>query len=99
MRPEPPVGTPALLLAEGRILEAVASEPVLLGTLPELARQLDLRTADLAMALRELQWVSWVVAHVQADGRLAVRLERRSAERRQSVSIERRGAQPPAWTM
>ena len=95
---EPGIGTPDLLLAEGRILEAVASGAVLLGTLDELARQLGVRTDDLRIALRELQWVNWIVVHVQAAGRLAIRLERRAPERRQPIPVERRGVQPPVWT-
>lgn len=99
MGEESRVGTPDLLLAEGRVLEAVASEAVLLGTLEELARHLGVRTGDLRIALRELQWVGWIVVHVQAAGRLAVRLERRSPERQRSIVVERRGAQPPVWTL
>ena len=99
MGPEPSIGTPNLLLAEGRILEAVASESVLLGTPEELARQLGVRADDFRIALRELQRVSWIVAHLQPAGRLAVRLERRSAERQRTTAIERRGTQPPVWTL
>ena len=92
------VGTPNLLLVEGRVLEAVASGSVLLGTPDELAGQLGVRTGDLRIALRELQWVGWIVVHVQPAERLTVRLERRSTERQHAIAVERRGAQPPVWT-
>jgi len=93
------LGTPDLLLAEGRVLEAVASGSVLLGTPEELARQLGVRSDNLRIALHELQRVSWIVVHVQPAGRLAVRLERRSPERQPAIGIERRGVQPPVWTI
>ena len=99
MGEESRVGTPDLLLAEGRVLEAVASGTVLHGTPEELARQLGVRPDDLRIALHELQRVSWIVAHVQPTGRLAVRLERRSPERRPTIATERRGVQPPVWTI
>ena len=93
------IGTPDLLLAEGRVLEAVASGSVLLGTPEELARQLGVRTDNLRIALHELQRVSWIVVHVQPTGRLSVRLERRTPEGRRAIAVERRGAQPPVWTL
>ncbi len=99
MGEESRAGTPDLLLAEGRVLETVASGSILLGTPEELARQLGVRLGDLRIALRELQWVGWIVVHVQAAGRLIVRLERRSSEGQRAITVERRGAQPPLWTL
>lgn len=99
MAEESLIGTPNLLLTEGRVLEAVASGSVLLGTPDELAGQLGVRTRDLRIALRELQWVGWIVVHVQPAERLTVRLERRSPESQQVIPVERRGAQPPIWTL
>ena len=86
-RPRPSVpGT--VLVAQGRLLDAVADGAVLCGTTDELAGRLDVSIAAFRAALRELAAARWIVAQTQPDGRLTVRWERR--QHRAPVPLERR---------
>ncbi len=97
--PAPP-RDPAVVRAEGRLLDAVASGLVLEGTLAELAQTLGVHAAPLRMALRELCSVGWVAARTHPANRLTVRLERRLAgQQRPSVPFERRRGSQDAWTL
>ena len=77
-----------LVLAEGRIADAVVRDLVMLGTAGELARRLGVSTRAFRMALRELTQAGWVVVDEGPGGRLTVRWERR--QRREPVAVERR---------
>ena len=86
-RPRPSVpGT--VLVAQGRLLDAVADGAVLCGTTDELAGRLDVSIAAFRAALRELAAARWIVAQTEPDGRLTVRWERR--QHRAPVPLERR---------
>jgi DNA-binding MarR family transcriptional regulator len=84
---------PGLVLAQGRVFEAVAGGLVLSGTAEALARRLGVRTGNLRAAVRELRAIGWIAVRAHPDGRLTVRLERRA--RQVPVAVERRAASRP----
>jgi hypothetical protein len=75
-----PSGTPCLpdaaagvLVAQGRVLEAVADGAELRGTPVRLARRLGVGAADLAAAVREAEGVGWLAVERGPGRHLAVR--------------------------
>ena len=84
-----------LILAQGRIVDAVADGVVLVGTADELAGQLLLGVAEFWVAVEELAGVGWLVVTPAPGGRLRVRCERRSANQPAPGVIERR--RPRYW--
>lgn len=87
------------MLGQGRILEALAGDDVVLvGTLERLGRRFGLTPEELRGCLRELVRVGWVAVQTQPFGRLSVRLERRSPNLQQVVTEGRRGVQD-AWRL
>ncbi|MFN8632422.1 MAG: hypothetical protein U0893_01105 [Chloroflexota bacterium] len=87
------------MLAEGRILEALADEDVVLaGTLERLSRKFQLSTDDFRQCLRDLVRAGWIAVQTQPFGRLTVRLERRSGADA-PVFRERRQRGPNAWPL
>lgn len=87
------------VLGQGRILEALAGDDVVLvGTLERLGRRFGLTPEELRGCLRELVRVGWVAVQTQPFGRLSVRLERRSPNLQQVVTERRRGVQD-AWRL
>ena len=78
----------AVLIAQGRLVDAVAGGAVLCGSTDELAGQLDVSAAAFRAALKTLIAARWIVAQTQPDGRLTVRWERR--QHRALVPLERR---------
>lgn len=87
------------VLGQGRILEALAGDDVVLvGTLERLGRRFGLTPEELRGCLRELVRVGWVAVQTQPFGRLSVRLERRSPNLQQVVTEGRRGVQD-AWRL
>jgi DNA-binding FadR family transcriptional regulator len=86
--PAEPARRSRRLLAQGRIVDAVAADLVVAGSAEELARRLGVGTRAFRSALRELVAVGWVVVNEGPAGRLAVRWERR--QRRVPVAVERR---------
>ena len=80
-----------MLIAQGRLVDAIADGAVLRGSTDELAERLDVSDGALRAALKELAAAQWIVAQTELDGRLTVRWERRqhhvpvAAERRRSA--------------
>jgi DNA-binding GntR family transcriptional regulator len=74
LRGPPEPGAPAILAAEGRLLDAVADGTVLRGTAAELAARLGVRAAVVRAALAELAAAGWIVVEADEAGRLVVRL-------------------------
>src|SRR5262245_31278039 len=99
MEQSPSPHDPAVVRAEGRVLDVVAGGSVLEGTLRQLARLLDVKTGALRRALRELRSVGWVAARTYPADRVIVRLERRTPGRHQRVPVERRQRSQDAWTL
>ncbi len=99
MNQPPTLDEAAVILAAGRIFEAVAAGLVFVGTLDEVARQIGVGAQELRVALRELRAVGWVAAQTQPGARLTVRAERRSFDRQHAVTVERRQADQDAWPL
>jgi len=75
------------VVAEGRLVDAVADGTVLRGTPATLARQLGISAGDLLAAIEELTAVGWVMLEVGSQGELSARWmddlpPNRSAQRR-----------------
>jgi len=88
------------VVAQGRIVEAVADGTVLVGTLDRLARRFDLAPDDLRACLRQLVRVGWVAVHTEPFGRLTIRLERRTEQPESApVTRELRRGVPDAWRL
>ena len=68
---------PAPLLAQERLLDAVAAGEVVVGTPDELAARFGVSLEALGRAMAELLRAGWIVMRAGLDGRLAVRFERR----------------------
>lgn len=106
-RPHTPVLTMSLglLLAQSRILQAVANGDILHATPAELIRSLDIAPEVFRAALHDLVEGGWVFTKIGLDGRLIVGRERRAhelgppglAERRQPHSIWEGLHAPVAW--
>ena len=56
------------LVAQGRVLDALAGGTVLRGSLRRMARNLGVRAADLTAAVRELTAIGWVARGTGTDG-------------------------------
>ena len=56
------------LVAQGRVLDALAGGVVLRGSSREMARHLGVRAADLTAAVRELTAIGWLARGTAADG-------------------------------
>ncbi len=69
--------TLSLLLAQSRVLRALAGGSVLQGTPAELIRQLDIGPEAFRAALHDLVEGGWVFTTTTPDGRLIVGRERR----------------------
>jgi hypothetical protein len=68
-----PVVRPELLVAEGRLLDAVSGGTTPPGATTELTGRLGVPAADLYAAIGELVGVGWLALDVDPDGRLTVR--------------------------
>ena len=87
--------TLSLLLAQSRVLRALAGGVVLQGTPSELVRDLDVGPEAFSAALHDLVEGGWIFTTTTPDGRLIVGRERRQhddgrpgrAERRATVSL------------
>jgi len=88
IRPAPPIDYDAMI-AQGRIIDAVADDLIVLGTVDELAARLAVRPDVFRAALEDLVRARWVFMHAAANGRLAVGWERR--EHDLPVATDRRG--------
>jgi DNA-binding FadR family transcriptional regulator len=86
--PAEPARRSRRLLAQGRIVDAVAADLVIAGSAEELARRLGVSTRTFRGAVRELVAAGWVVVKEGPAGRLTVRWERR--RRQEPVAVERR---------
>ena len=64
---------PGVLVAQGRVLEAVADGGELRGMPARLAHQLGVGPADLAAAIREAEGVGWLAVERGPGRQLAVR--------------------------
>jgi DNA-binding FadR family transcriptional regulator len=62
-----------LILAQGRIVDAVAADLVITGSADELARRLGVCVPTFRMALRELVAIGWIVVKEGPGGGLTVR--------------------------
>ncbi len=69
---------PAVVAAEGRLLDAVADGTLLVGTATELAERLGVSARAFESAVRELAKVWWISASTSTDGRLHVGWEDRA---------------------
>jgi hypothetical protein len=96
--------TLSLLLAQSRVLRALAGGAVLQGTPDDLIRDLDVGPEAFRAALHDLVEGGWIFTSTTPDGRLIVGRERRQrsdgppgrAERRAVVSLwEGAGASYP----
>ena len=87
--------TLSLLLAQSRVLRALAGGAVLQGTPDELIRDLDVGPEAFRAALHDLVEGGWIFTSTTPDGRLIVGRERRQrnagapgpAERRATISL------------
>jgi len=84
----PPIDHDAMI-AQGRIIDAVVDDSMLLGTVDELAAWLAVRPDVFRAALEDLVRAQWVFMHAAANGRLTVGWERR--EHDLPVATDRRG--------
>jgi hypothetical protein len=89
---------PVLVILMGAILEAVATDNVLTGTLDTLGSTFAATPDGLRACLRSLKHAGWVAVQTEPDWRLTVRLERRSPGW-QPVPVERRRPAPDAWLL
>jgi hypothetical protein len=97
--------TLSLLLAQSRVLNAVACGVVLQGTPAELIRRLEVRPEVFRAALHDLVEGGWIFTTTTADGRLIVGRERRQrtegppsrTERRPPTSIWEGSASARSW--
>ena len=96
-RPYEPVEV-GLLRAQARILDALATGAVLTGTLDDLGQQFGLPAHDLRTCVCELVRVQWIAAQTHPDGRVTIRIERRSLGPR-PVASDRRSATADAWPL
>ncbi len=88
-----PEVSPGGMMAEGRIVEAVADGAVLRGTLADLARRLHVRAEDLVVALGELVAVGWLRVAFE-DGQMSLRWKAVSPRRPAEAAIGRLGRRP-----
>ncbi len=88
--------TLALLLAQSRVLKALAGGTVLRGTAEELIRRLEVSPEAFRPALRDLIEGGWIFVADGPDGELVVGRERRSRDVGPPDSVERRGS-PSLW--
>jgi hypothetical protein len=88
-----------VILAAGRILEAVADGQVFVGTLDRVARQLGVSPQEARAALRELRQVGWVAVQTLPGMHLSVRAERRAFGRQRIITGERRQPDQDAWPL
>jgi hypothetical protein len=79
---------PDAMLAEGRLVDALAGGGVLVGTPDELAARLGLTLAAFGAALQALLGARWIVVQAHQDGRLSLRWECRQLD--EPVAFERR---------
>ena len=86
--PGPTPDETLVILAQGRIVDAVAAGLVIAGSAAELARHFGMSARTFRRALRELVAVGWVVVNEGPAGRLTVRWERRRHQ--EPVAVERR---------
>ena len=75
----PPIDHDAMI-AQGRIIDAVADDLIVLGTVDELAARLGVRPDVFRAALEDLVGARWVFMHAAANGRLTVGWERRERD-------------------
>ena len=75
----PPIDHDAMI-AQGRIIDAVVDDSMLLGTVDELAAWLAVRPDVFRAALEDLVRAQWVFMHAAANGRLTVGWERRERD-------------------
>jgi hypothetical protein len=71
--PRPTDARPGVLVAQGRVLEAVADGAELRGTPVRLARRLGVGAADLGAAVREAAGAGWLAVERGPGRHLAVR--------------------------
>ena len=88
-----------VILAAGRVLEAVADGQVLVGTLDAVSQQIGVGTQEVRAALRELRRAGWVAIQTHPGDRLTVRTERRALGRRGTSAVERRQRRDDAWPL
>ena len=84
--------TLSLLLAQSRVLRALAGGAVLQGTPDELIRDLDIGPDAFRAALHDLVEGGWIFTSTTPDGRLIVGRERRQRSDGPPGPAERRGA-------
>jgi hypothetical protein len=90
---------PGLIVLQARILETVAEQPVLAGTLSGVATQLSTGASPLREALRELRAAGWVAVHPQPADYLTVRMERRRYAGGAPATGERRYPHRDSWVL
>ena len=99
MEPQRDAAMARAVIGQGRILEVLAGDDVVLaGTLQRLGQRLGLGPEELRAALRELARAGWIAVQTQPFGRLTVRLERRSRDDH-APRMERRRSVPDAWRL
>jgi hypothetical protein len=83
--------TLGLLLAQSRILRALAGGTVLQGTADELIDRLEIGPEDFRTALQDLVEGGWIFITTMQDGRMVVGRERRHHDQDPTRRSERRG--------
>jgi hypothetical protein len=91
--------TPGLIVLQARILETVAEQPVLAGTISGVASQLSTGASPLREALRGLRAAGWIAVHPQPAEYLTVRMERRRYAGGAPATGERRAPHQDAWAL
>ena len=84
--------TLGLMLAQSRVLRALAGGAVLQGTPDDLARDLDVGPDAFYAALHDLVEGGWIFVSSTQDGRLIIGRERRQRDDGPAVPPERRAA-------
>lgn len=84
--------TLSLLLAQSRVLRALAGGSVLQGTPDDLIRDLDIGPDAFRAALHDLVEGGWIFTSTTPDGRLIVGRERRQRSDGPPGPADRRGA-------
>jgi hypothetical protein len=93
--------TDELRRTEDLILDAIAYDTVLVGTMGSLSQALGVKTSELRSVLRELLELGRIAVSAEAHGQLTIRLERRRAESPPSLppAAERRRRRPDVWIL